>query len=282
MKRYIYIIAILFGLVVASCSNDDKVDVGGNLVTFTVKVPVISRGVIPVTIDRYVMEVWEDANCTVPANVFDQNTTPTNRKVTVDGIYTINLDRTKQYTCLFWADNGAGNVYDVTTLKSVTLKSSAEPVEAFSSIKLVSGELSSQSIMLNRAVASVSLVEKDYISPNSNLKVVYNQQTAFNVLKQQVMGTPIERTKNFAITTEVAATPSATVLLAKLVTLASVADVDKELVSMNVTLNSETPKTITNVPLQANHNTNIVGEFGVLAGRSFVISLNDVWTPFVL
>lgn len=285
MKANISLLAIILAFFVTSCSNNEtieEVQSQVNKVTLNVKTALNTRnGTTTETVitNRYVMEIWENADCTVPANVFDTATTPTNRKTVTDGIFTVNLDRNKNYTCLFWADNNGDNVYEVSNLKAVTLKSGAEPIDAFSTVYAINSAQPSQTILLNRAVAKFTLNETDFIPANSTLKTVYLQNTTFNVLTQKA-DTPVTRTQIITIPNDVNATSTSMVSLGYFYTLANVNSVDKQLIIADFTLNTETGIQLTGVPVQANHNTNINCEYSRLTGRTFSIGVDNSWgTP---
>lgn len=285
MKTNISILAIILAFIVSSCSNKEtieEVQSQANKVTLNVKIAPVTRigtTTETITVNRYVMEIWENGACTVPANIFDAATTPTNRKSVTDGIFTVNLDRNKSYTCLFWADNNGDNVYEVSDLKAVTLKPGVEPIEAFSAITNINTAQTSQTITLKRAVAKFTLNECDYIPANSSLKTVYLQNTTFDVLAQKA-GTPVSRTQITTITNEVNATTSSMIKLGSFYTLANVNAIDKQLITVDFTLNTESSIQLTSVPVQANHNTNINCEYSKLAGRTFSIGFDSSWgTP---
>lgn len=268
--------------IITSCSNNDTINTNqleSKKVTLNIKTePTTKIGSEPVALSRYVMEIWEDTSCTIPANIFDESGTAINRKTIADGVFTINLDRSKTYTCLFWADNNGEDIYDVTNLQAVQLKLNAKPIEAYSTTLSIDAIVSSRTIILKRAVAKLSFLEKDYIPENSNLKIEYKQNTIFNVLTQKA-NTEEARTEMFSIPNEINTTSTTPVKLGSFYTLANVNSVDKQTISMTSTLNSETPSNFSNVPVLANHNTNILHEYSKIANRTFSISIDYNWGP---
>lgn len=137
MKKTLY--SLLAGaMVLASCSKSDDrsaIDTNTNQTTFTLDVESAtpapqaksSRTTSAVTPVRYVMEVWS-ADGLTPENVFEDGTK--NHAKATSGSFTITLDKTKAYTCLFWADDN-GTTYDATSLKAITIKNGKEANEAY-------------------------------------------------------------------------------------------------------------------------------------------------------
>lgn len=277
MKKQIIVSMLTVAAVFCSCSKqDDLSQTLGNdeqQVTFTLSAAdVQTRAKTEVPLDRYVMEVYTDAACTVAANnVFKDETS--NRKEQTTATFELTLNSKNSYYCLFWADNMAAEVYDVTTLQKVTLKADANPQEGFHAMLTVTKAQKDHSVTLTRAVAKVTLNETEKIKENSSLKTTYARNTTFNVVTATASGAKsVERTT--PITDAVSGSEAAPEKLAEFFTFASASG---ETVDFSFTLNNEPAKVVTNVPLKTNFVTNIKGEFSGLTSKTLEATASDDW-----
>lgn len=276
MKKNILLSMLTVAALFCSCSKqDDALNTPGNdvrQVTFTLSTADVStRATTEVTLDRYVMEVYADAACTQPSKVFDGGAS--NRKEQTTGTFELILNSKDSYYCLFWADNDAAEVYDVTTLTAVTLKADATPMEGYHAMLVVTQAQTDHPVTLKRAVAKVTLNEEEKIKAGSSLKTAYDRHTTFNVATATTAGARSVEIIT-PITNEITGTANAPIQLAEFYTLASA---DGETATFRFTLNSEPAKEINNVPLKANIITHMKGEFSGSTSKTLTATASDNW-----
>ena len=193
---------------------------------------------------RYVMAIYDASGTSevVAEQEFTSNT------------FAVRLDP-GTYTCLFWADYGSTN-YNATNLKSVALQDAATELDAFFAKKdiTVSGG-AAVNVTLNRAVAKVVLKETDRLEAGS-IAVKYDGFKGFDVSNGTGLNSStLTKTLSFAsVITGSAASPTE---VGSFLLLAN--PTERVLNDFKVKYNSESEKTITNVPVQANYVTNING-----------------------
>nr|WP_321377092.1 hypothetical protein [uncultured Bacteroides sp.] len=209
-----------------------------------------------VTCNRYIIELYADA---------DYNTMVGTQQSTTDGNFTLTLERSKTYYALLWADNNASAIYDVTSLKAVTLKTGQLPAEAFYGKLTIAGNLANYDVSLKRAVAKLNLNETNNLLKGS-VTVKYNQKPTFNVTNSTTSGTDVSLTKTVTLTADVTGTKVAPVTLntnQPIYVLASTVatDVDYTFQYKYATESSPELEFTVTAPVQANYNTNIKGDF---------------------
>ncbi len=267
MKKILYIMCAVVTML-AGCTKEEN---GGEMIAcereVTISaVPDMSMADEPdmksvqtrstVTCNRYVIELYADA---------DYNTMVGTQQSTTDGNFALTLDRTKTYYALLWADNNASAIYDVTSLKAVTLKAGQSPKEAFYGKLTIAGNQAKYDVSLKRAVAKLNLNETGYL-PQGSVTVKYNQKPAFSVVAGTTSGTATSLTATVTTTTYITGTKEAPVTLntdQSIYVLASTtsANVDFTLQYKDATeASAETEFSVT-APVQANYNTNIKGHF---------------------
>lgn len=280
MKKYIPLCMLGIVAMLASCSQNEELSAlttnNGDLQSVTITLApdagMQTRAGSTVTIDRYVMEVYNSDG--TPANVFDNAST--NHKEQPTAAFTMVLDRSKTYHCIFWADNGAADIYDVASLKAVTLKADQEAIQgSYYGTQAVSGGTPGYTVTLKRAVAKIRFGEKDKIAAGSALAVAYTPNASFNVLDGTVTAAGSEATRSISFGQGVNATPTAPEELTSFYMLAPVGESNVQ--DFKFTLNSEAQRTVTNVPVRANHATYILGEFSSLTSKSFTTTIDETW-----
>lgn len=231
------------------------------------------------TMSRYVMEVYEMNGATAtPANLFENATTHHSQQTT--GNFTLVLDRTKTYRCLFWADNDADGVYNVGDLKAVSLNDGKDAIEAsyFAAKDITASEVA-HTITLKHAVACVNLFEKDKIKAGSSLSMTYTPNTSFSVLTGEVTA-GMEISKNVPLNDSgVSGSEENPVKIGDPYYIlapnkeSSVQNFKFELTESTKT----TSKEVTNVPVRANYTTNIRGQFSDYTDKTFNVTLDENW-----
>lgn len=276
MKRYIYILcAVLMG-VFASCSQSEIGDEVPQSNQVTLKVTAdegLQTRTNATGVDRFVIEVYTDASYTTVANVFADGT---NKASNGTGVFTMVLDRTQAYYCLLWADKSGSSVYNITSLKEVTLTGKA--VEAWQGTKTIAaGTAATLDVSLTRAVSKISLMETGKLKSGSTLKLNFSQPTKFNVA-DGTTSTPAARSEeSISITADVDGTTTPVKLnTADIFVLSSVATAN--LTDLTFQFDSETAFTVSQAPLKANFNTNIKGHYtSAKDGVTFTVTADDAW-----
>ena len=212
---------------------------------------------------RYVMAIYDETgeNAVIAETVYDSST------------FSVRLEPGK-YTCLFWADYGEAN-YDAKNLKNIALQANPTNAEAFFAKKVINvTDNGEESITLHRAVAQVTLKETDYLDPGT-MTIAYTEFQGFDVNSEKAIN-EVAVTKTINIVETVQATPSAPIELASYLMLANPGE--RDLRDFTVQYASEPEKTITNVPVQANYKTYIIGKYGLTVSQSFAITVDENWT----
>jgi len=286
MKKILYIMCTV-AVMLVSCTKEEVNNeqlTGEHKVTISA-VPNLSMANEPevksvqtrsVTCNRYVIELYADA---------DYNTMVGTQQNTTDGNFTLALDRTKTYYALLWADNNASAIYDVTSLKAVTLKTGQLPSEAFYGKLTIAGNQASYAVSLKRAVAKLNLNNTGDL-PKGSVTVKYNQKPAFNVVDGTTSGTATSLTTKVTTATDIIGTKAAPVTLntnQPIYVLASTSAVNVDFTLQYKDIIEDSPETefTLTAPVQANYNTNIKGQFSVPDPRARVGCLyykNGTWS----
>lgn len=275
MKRYLYIVFAVLAGFMSSCSNSEM-DEETYPTAVTILKVIADEGLQTranaTGVDRFAIEVYTDAAYTTPANEVFGNTNKANNAT---GEFTMVLDRTKAYYCLLWADKSGSSVYNITSLKEVTLTGKA--VEAWQGTKVIAaGTAVTLDVSLTRAVSKISLLETGKLKLGSTLKLNFNQPTKFNVV-DGTTSTPAARTEEpISITADVDGTTTPVKLnTTDIFVLSSVATAN--LTDLTFQFDSETAFTVSQAPLKANFNTNIKGHYTSSNGVTFTATADDVW-----
>ena len=205
-----------------------------------------NRAASPVTLSRYVVEVYADEACQTPARVFGS----TNHKEQSTPDFHLTLDRTKKYTCLFWADDNLTSIYDVSTLIPVKLKANQLAGEGFYAKVMIDGVSTTQSVTMRRAVSEIIVSDKKGVEAGKALLLKYSQSSTFNLVDGTV-GTPVNTESNLVTAATVAGDEVAAFYLLSTSTV--------ERFSLAFNYNSQGEKTVENIPFQANHRTHVKG-----------------------
>lgn len=268
---------ILFSLALASCSKEAAEELAPQTesTTFTLSVDELqtpaqakaaTRAAIAPT--RYVMEVWSEDGLTAE-NVFENGTT-NHAQITTGNSFTVTLDKTKAYTCLFWADNTT--TFNATSLKAIGLNSGKDMAEAYyAKVDVAKGKNPAVDVTLTRAVAKITFTETATVKTTDNLALKFsNIFPQFSVLDGAATGTAAEWTKTIQPTAESG-------LIGTLYFFAKSA---QELTELTFKYANEAEKTVSNIPYQMNYATNIKGEYSNLMSATFTVTADEEWyTP---
>ena len=164
MRNKLFISCMLLVATLASCTKNELSDLSksDDLQTVTITVApeevVVTRADNPVGITNFVIEVYTDNTYATPANIFPvDGGEPTNQASNATGTFSMVLDKSKNYDCLFWADNGTS--YSTTTLKGVTVAASQKMTEAYQGTQVITGLQATYAVTLKRAVPKITLTE---------------------------------------------------------------------------------------------------------------------------
>lgn len=289
-------------MMLVSCSqNEELLQTGTSLdavrVTFNVQMPEMqTRATVPtdadeITAKRFICELYEGNDVTALTG------TPT--RIEQDNAqFSVLLKKNTDYVMLLWADNGTaadgtedGNYYDASDLKnvcpSVGTTDKCDEIAFYACKSITTTSIDGiDDVTLNRAMAKVCLYETGLIQPGSSLTVEYTPAETFNVAKGTTTNEDAQtRELTYELTDGVQSPVSSTGKeIARFYVLAPEKGKAERLDNLIFTLSEpdgnitkETPKSINNVPLQANYVTNIRGEFSGYASTSFSMSLNNTW-----
>lgn len=273
MKKIFYM--VLAGAMVAlmGCSKEraEGSDPDSSQTLFTLS-PATRATLPPANSTRYVMEAYNEDG-TTPANVFENGTN--HAETTTGNSFVATLDKTKAYTCLFWADDAVEVhspvcTYDASNLKAITLHAGKPVTEAyFGKVQIEKGRTPAVTVTLQRAVAKITLTETAGVDTKKTLTAAYKQYTSFNVLEGEASGDL--QSGSFSAITTTGEVPY------KLATLYVLSKPEKELVDFTLTYHDEPSKLVTTVPVQMNYVTNINGEYSSLVYATFTISAEGEW-----
>lgn len=273
MKKILFLsmLAALVGF--ASCSKTDEMSNGPQAdeqrATFTVEAPAATRA-NATALTRYVAEAYAGKDLTATPQRVENST----------GSLTLTLKKDTEYTVLFWADKGtagdaiatSGDYYDATALQDVKVNSAAYATAATPAYCLAMSFNSNdfaanKTVVLKNATAQINFVEAAGLAEAGNsLTVKYSSGGKLNVATGKIVeiGTEISRTYDNIGKIEKDKTLVTDYILAPLG--------EKRILNLKVTLNSETEKVITNVPLQQSYKTNIKGQYSNMYSSVFTIS----------
>lgn len=269
MKRIFYILSAMLAITLASCSNEEM---GENTPSDTREVTVNAvpdytmadgsdapqtRGTA--TVDRYVIEVYENIDYSTPANVFEGGTV--SRATNATGSFAMSLASDKDYYCLLWADKKANNAdaYTITDLKNVSLVTGAKPTEAFYGTLSIKGGKTEYSASLHRAVANIVLKETGTL-PAGTLSMKFQQHTAFDVSVATIKGAATERAENLTVA-EAKGTKDNPAKIETNAIFVLAPTVSAGTTTFAFQYESEAEFDVTDVQIQANYNTNITGHY---------------------
>ena len=307
MKKILLFASALVGLfLAASCQQENLEPVQqGNTVTYTVQVPgtlstkAIGTDVAAVT--ELIYEVYRiDADTAEETRLYQKKASLTDGTATVE----LELVNNQDFRVLFWAQVPENGVYTTTSLKNVTLatglNANAENYAAFAGQdEITYGEnLAGRTVTLVRPVAQLNIATsaeslklgEDENGANAQTTVSF-ETTAVTV---EGLSTVYNVAEGAAGADEATFTYAAKPVALSETTL-NVNGVDYSYVAMNyvgfaqpsgdnvkVTYTIETNEvgtitnTISNVPVKANHRTNIIGNL-ITSTSDYTVTLSATW-----
>lgn len=277
------ILSLMAGAIVAlaSCSQTDEMpgqpQEGEQLATFTIQTPAATRADVA-GLSRYIVEVYEGTTAT---GTFAE------RVEDSAGTLIVHLKKNTDYTFLFWADKGtakdesagtpSSGYWNTDDLKAVTVTSSKKSDKGEAAYCLVttfnSADFNTHStVTLKNATAQVNFVEAAGLTSVSNtLAVTYSAGTTLNVATGKVTDVEGIITRSIPISGQIFA---GTTLFTDYI----LAPKGEQMVrDLTLKLNTEDPKSVTNVPFEQCFITNIKGEYSSLGQFTFTITADDTW-----
>lgn len=302
MKKILLFASALAGLfLAASCQRENLEPVGGNTVTYTVQVPgALSTKAIGTDVSKVtelIYEVYRIDENDVETRLYQKTTSLTDGSATVE----LELVNNQDFRVLFWAQVPENGVYTTTSLKNVTLatglNANAENYAAFAGQDEITSDenLAGRTVTLVRPVAQLNIatsaeslvIGEGGIDPTT----VTFKETAVTV---EGLSTVYNVAEGAAGADEATFTYAAKPVVLSETTL-EVNGVDYSYVAMNyvgfaqpsgdnvkVTYTIETNEvgtitnTISNVPVKANHRTNIIGNL-ITSTSDYTVTLDAAW-----
>ena len=275
MKRILYIIMCVTALLTGCTEEIDTMREGMSEVTLTLatdsqyanETEPMAKTRSAITMNRYVMEIYTDEACTEKANLFNNGTTHRKQQTTPD--FSLTLDRSKTYYCLFWADDGSNLSYRVSNLKNVSIGyPTILATLAYAGKTVISNNSGTLTVTLRRAVAQVVLKDLNGVEAGKTLQLSYPQSANFNVATGKVSGT------NYMSPTTTTTATTAGGEITHFYMLAP--REEKAEFELKFKYAEQNWQTISNIPLQANYTTNVTGHYKVVPDEmKFTIDLTS-------
>ena len=277
MKKYIYILCTMLAAAFTSCNNNDLVpETDGTAQQVTLQVTPdqgLNTRAVASGVNRFAIEVYTDATYATAANVFDGGKSTA---TSTNGSFTMTLDKNQEYHCLLWADKDGSAVYDLTSLKAVTLQSGKAPVEAWQGkLDIAKGTNGTLTATLTRSVAKITLLETGKLEAGT-LTMTFKQKTVFNV-STGATTTESDRSESIDVTAiETANSEGSKINASDIFVLASTTEAEQAMLTFQMGSETET-NSVSNVPLKANFNTNIKGHYSKVNESTFTIICDNDW-----
>lgn len=201
------------------------------------------------TMSRYIMEVYADADYSIPAKVLQNGVY---RRVQTTSEFVLALNKDVNYYCLLWADTGDG-CYNADDLKSISLCDNTKAVSEAYYAKITLGKENAQKVTLKRAVAQVKLKDKNDVEAGKILNLQYSEPSQLNLLTGEVNQ---ERQTERRVST---LQTDANGVMAEFYMLAPPKETK---FSLTFNYSSEEPKVVSDIPFQANYITEVTGNYG--------------------
>lgn len=294
MKKLLSYAICAAAVCLASCSQDETLEQApqsSNLISFRASLPedrMQSRA--DANVKRYVMQLMNSDGGWVDVNLTDESADAPivngDGNFVIDGA-ALNLQEGAAYTALFWADYddpttaNADAVYSTSYLNWVTVNAGKTMTMAYQGKKdFVYGEAAEeQSVVLTRAVAQVNLIQKTEcaVAEEDKIQVSYKPFNAFNVKDAKADGLAGEAAViEISLT---AGTLTANAELGHFYTFAS--PETSQLTDFTFTYTGKEPVQVASVPLRANYQINITGNYGGASTQTdytFKVTTDDAWS----
>lgn len=310
MKKILLLASALAGLfLAASCQQENLEPVGGNTVTYTVQVPeaistkaLIGEDVAAVT--QLIYEVYRteaetaDDHSKAELRLYQKEATLT------DGVAKVELElvNNQNFRVLFWAQVPNNGVYTTTDLKNVTLSqdlaANAENYNAFAGADYIKygDNLAGRTITLVRPIAQLNIATtpeslvlgeggtgQTTVAVETSEVIVDGLSTTYNVSEAKAGADAVKF--EYSATDPAALTQQTLTVNGKAYQYLSMnyvgfaasagsnVTVDYDIVTENV---GTVSNIINNVPVKANHRTNIIGNL-ITSMSDYTVTLDKEW-----
>ncbi len=265
MKK-ILTLALFIGAALSSCQKQSvSTDAPQNGITLSIQADGTATRGTSTAPTRYVVEIYDTPT---------YNNLVGTQMVNGTGTFALNLDKTKRYYVLGWADVDGTGIFNTSALKNVVLEDGKNAVEAWSGTGVIEANKADAHFMvLRRCVAKVNLYEKTKMPANSTIKMTVQQPTNYLVNEARHSGAT-ERVETITITNEV--TVPNTRLNGEDFFILAPAGSDY-VTSLTFETNSNAPFVVGSVPFRANRETGITGSFAGFKNENFSVETSDSW-----
>lgn len=287
----------------ASCSQDETLEQATNaqgVISFTTSLPNdgVQTKAADTNVQRYIMQLYAEYEGQMTSQFLNPaGTDDTTQKLLVqdNGTFTIdgaaiNLAEGTTYTAVFWADydevNAAAPTYNANYLNCVQLNEGKEMAMAYcgtAQFTYGSDMDATQPVTLKRAVAQVNLNQSEAYTAEEagQLSATYMRYVVYDALNTCVYPTSDNWQTNVSTTStlEIAAgEKAANSTLGSILVFASANEAINT--EFSFVYGEETVGSVSNVPLQANYQTNISGNYfpSFNTSTTFSVATDDVWS----
>ncbi len=291
MKRFLSYAMCAAAVCLAACSQDEtfeQVNADSHVISFRASLPqdaMMTKA--DNNVKRYVMQLvnpdggWVDLDAS--EDVEASSLTNATGEFQIDG-EALGLQVGGTYTVMFWADYDDG-VYGADWLWWVTLPDKTKPLTMAycGRHEFVYGEDTETSIVLKRAVAKVNLIQKTAQTPAADDQIVV-KYSGYSVYDLRVGGVPAMGTgespaakEDLTTTIDVPDNLDAGATIGSILVFAGA---ESEVTNFTFTYAGNNAFEIQNVPLQANYQTNINGDFvngPTTTDYDFTVTTGDAW-----
>lgn len=221
---------------------------------------------------RYIMEMYEGATTDGTPNRVEQTA----------NTFDVILEDAQAYTVLFWADYGTANdasganEYDAASLKAAKVATGKQATKAAfaGKVSFTTGTDDANvytAVTLNHAVAQVNFKQTEVLTSATNtLTVTYPESYSMNVADGSVTKIDGAVTHSFTYSSKEAGTLGTSYIIAATGDTKTIMDIE-------VTLNSEAKKTVSNVSFGGNFRTNISGAYSNMYSAALTATCDDNW-----
>lgn len=236
-------------------------------------------------IAQYIMEVYSDETYTTPLNIFENGTK--NQAISATSSFSIILNPKQVYYCLFWANKDA-TIYTTSSIKAVTVNKGKKPTEAWFGSEIINSTETLQTVTLKRAVSKLNLLEMGKMFEGTTISATFEEPTVFNVANGEIArgendANLVSRTEIIKLTDAVDGTTTPVKLNSTdyfILSPATTQYVTTVTFKSERNFIKEDDFNVDNVPLQANHVTNIKGIYSKLYETALSVMCNDDWTDY--
>lgn len=283
--KYLSYALIASMTIFASCSQDENLidENSSSAISFLTSLPEngLQSRAADSSVKRYIMQLYENGT------IVDLDPSESGENYSIinsDGVFRIDgnacgLQRDVTYSAVFWADydeaTAASPTYDVKWLNWVELNDGKEMAMAYcGKLDFIYGQATNEyQVTLKRAVAQVNLKQKTAYTAGEGDKItaVYKRPENFNTLTSEVSDGVKTQTEISVASGE----KSGDEVLGSFLVFASPNGTTTD---FTFSYGENVVGGVNNVPLKANYQTNITGDFGSeTTDYTFTVFSDDSW-----